>query len=77
MYLSAVSQEEQERTKEEILEDLFPAGLEELLSSRHPATPPSASEKDFINEAKARREYLLNEPSDVDSIRKYLNPHPL
>jgi len=70
MYLSAISQEEQEMAREEILDDLFPAGLEEMLLARHPEIPLAASELEFVNEAKARREYLQNEPGDVDSICK-------
>lgn len=69
MYISAVSQEEQERTKDEILEDLFPPNIEDILYARRPGEQLSESELDFVNEARARREYLLNEPSDVESIR--------
>jgi hypothetical protein len=70
MYLSAVSQEEQERTKEDILEDLFPVGIDELLAGRHLESPLSQNELDFIDSSKHRREYLMNEPSDADSIRE-------
>lgn len=70
MYLSAISQEEQEMSREEILDDLFPAGLEDMLLARHPATSLTPDEVEFLNEAKARREYLQNEPGDVDSICK-------
>ena len=74
MYLSAVSQEEQERSKEDILEDLFPAGLDDLLASRHLELPLSQNELDFIEASRNRREYLMNEPSDADSIRTFLIP---
>jgi hypothetical protein len=70
MYLSAVSQEEQERTKEETLDDLFPASLADTLRARHPGSDLSASEIEFTNAANARREYLQNDPGDVDSICK-------
>lgn len=70
MYLSAVSQEEQERTKEDILEDLFPLNLEDVLAGRHLEIPLAQSELKFVESSKARREYLMNQPSDVDSIRK-------
>ena len=70
MYLSAVSQEEQERTKEDILEDLFPLNFEDNLIDRHPETPLSQSELIFIELLQARREYLMDQPSDIDSIRK-------
>lgn len=69
MYLSAVSQEEQERTKEDMLEDLFPINLEDILASRHPETELSQSELNFVASSKTRREYLMNQPSDVDAIR--------
>jgi hypothetical protein len=70
MYLSAVSQEEQERTKEDILEDLFPIGMSDLLIERHSGQILAQSEVDFVHATKSRREYLLNSPSDVDAIRK-------
>ncbi len=70
MYLSAVSQEEQERTKEGLLEDLFPLNLEDSLTSRHLDTPLSKGELNFIESSKRRREYLMNQPIDVDSIGK-------
>jgi protein TBF1 len=68
MYLSAISQEEQERSREEILDDLFPDNLAETLQARHPETPLSPNETDFVSEAKARREHLQGEPGDADSI---------
>lgn len=70
MFLSAVLQEEQEKTKEDLLDDFFPANLEDLLSRRHLGMPLSQSELEFVNAAKARRELLMNETSDVESIRK-------
>jgi hypothetical protein len=68
MYLSAISQEEQERTREEILEDLFPDNIIETFQARHPGIALGPNEVDFVNEAKARRAYLQNEPGDADSI---------
>jgi protein TBF1 len=69
MFLSAVLQEEQEKTKEDLLDDFFPANLDDILSRRHLGTPLSQSEVELINWAKARRELLMNETSDVESIR--------
>lgn len=63
-------QEEQEKTKEDLLDDFFPANLDDILSRRHLGTPLSESELEFINATKARRELLMNETSDVESIRK-------
>lgn len=68
MYLSAVSQEEQEMGRDEILDYLFPTDLDEILRARHPGTPLTSDELEYINEAKTRREYLQNAPIDVESI---------
>ena len=70
MFLSAVTQEEQERTKEDILEDFFPAVLGDLLQSRHPATPLANSEREFLEASQNRRDFLMREANDLDSIRK-------
>lgn len=70
MYLSAVSQEEQERTREDILEDFFPNGIEELLEDRHPDTTLTETEMEFIKSFNTRRDYLAYAPVDVDSIRE-------
>jgi protein TBF1 len=70
MYLSVASQEEQERAKEDILEDLFPISIEDQLMGRHPDTPLSTSEVEFIECSKERREYLMSAPHDVESIRE-------
>jgi protein TBF1 len=72
MYLSAISQEEQEQTKEEILDDLFPPDMEERLLARHPGTTLTSDEMEFLKEAKDRRDYLQSEAGDVDSICKKL-----
>ncbi|OBT98169.2 TTAGGG repeat binding factor [Pseudogymnoascus verrucosus] len=68
MYLSAVSQEEQERTKDEVLDDLFPVSLGDTLRARHPGSDLTQSEIEFVKEANARREYLQNDSGDPDSI---------
>ncbi|OBT62835.1 hypothetical protein VE03_07578 [Pseudogymnoascus sp. 23342-1-I1] len=68
MYLSAVSQEEQERTKDEVLDDLFPVSLADTLRARHPESDLTQSEVEFVKEANARREYLQNDSGDPDSI---------
>jgi hypothetical protein len=76
MFLSAVLQEEQEKTKEDLLDDFFPASLDDLLSRRHLGIPLSQNELEFIRAVKARRELLMNETSDVESIRKSHFPFP-
>ena len=70
MYLSAVSQDEQERTKEDILEDLFPVNFEDLLVGRHINTELSESERELVRASQERRESLMSERHDVESIRK-------
>jgi hypothetical protein len=68
MYLSAVSQEEQERTKDDILDELFLANFEEVLQARHPSMPLSDTEQEVVKEMAARCEYLRNESTDVECI---------
>jgi hypothetical protein len=70
MFLSAVLQEEQEKTKEDLLDDFFPSNLDEILSNRHFGAMLSQSELEFLDAAKTRRESLMNETSDVESILK-------
>lgn len=70
MFLSVASQEEQEMAKEDILEDLFPFNMEGLLVARHPETSLASSELEFVQALKERREYIMNIPPDVESIRK-------
>jgi len=70
MYLSSLMQEEQDRTKEDILEDLFPPALDEIVVGRRSSAQLTKSELDFLDDCKSRREYFMNEPSDVESIRK-------
>lgn len=70
MYLSAISQEEQELAKEEVLDDLFPPDLEEKLLARHTGMALTSNEMEFLEEVKIRRDYLQNATSDLDSISK-------
>lgn len=72
MYISVASQEEQERAKEDILEDLFPASPEDLLMGRHPDTALSTTEREFVEAAKERRQYLMKAPHNVESIREFV-----
>jgi len=69
MYLSAVQEEEQERAKEDILEDLFPDRIDEALAARYPEQSLLDKEMEFVKMVKARREYLMNQPDDIESIR--------
>lgn len=70
MYISALSQEEQEKSKEEVLDELFPHNLSDILSARHPSAGLLPGEIEFLDDARARREYLMTEGGDADAIRK-------
>jgi hypothetical protein len=70
MFLSAVTQGGPEKTKEDHLEDLFPIGFDEILISRHPNSGLAEGEEEFLLALKDRRDYLMNEVNDNDSIRK-------
>jgi len=59
-----------------LLDDFFPANLGDILSKRHLGIPLSQNELGFISAAKARRELLMNDTSDVESIRKPPLPFP-
>jgi protein TBF1 len=72
MYLSALGEEDNEKTKEEILDDLFPSSLGAILMSRHPDVQLSESETEFVHDCQARKDYLLSVSADPDSIRKSL-----
>ena len=71
VYLSAISQEEQIATREDLLEDFFPDELEAVLKKRHPGKPLPESEVEFVKQVRARRQFLNDEPSDVHSLRKF------
>ena len=67
-YISAV--QNTDRSREDILEDLFPSNLEELLLKRRPGAKQLApSEADFVQRAKNRRRALLDEASSIVSIK--------
>ncbi len=62
-YISAMSNGE--RSREEILDDLFPEDLEErLLARRLGAKQLAPSEADFVKRAGSRRDHLLAEPDN-------------
>ena len=49
-----------------LLDELFPADLEERIASRHPDAPNLApSEQDFMERARARKQYLSAEPLEA------------
>ncbi|KAI9832276.1 MAG: hypothetical protein M1819_004454 [Sarea resinae] len=66
-YISAMSHGE--RSREEILEDLFPTDLEQWLLDRRPGAKQLApSELDFVKRAQSRREHLLELSGDDKAI---------
>lgn len=71
MYLSASQQEEQDKTKEDILDEMFPNDLADILSARHPNKTLCQIETTFVNDCRERKEYLMNAGSDPESIRKF------
>lgn len=67
-YISAL--QNGERTREEILEDLFPSDLERrLLNRQHDAKQLAASERDFVSCAVNRKKALMDEPDTHDAVR--------
>ncbi|KAI9679545.1 MAG: TTAGGG repeat binding factor [Caeruleum heppii] len=66
-YLSAMANGE--RSRAEILEDLFPDDLAERLLTRRPfAKQMTPSEVDFVKRARSRCDHLLAEPDDEESM---------
>ena len=66
-YISAMSNGE--RSREEILEDLFPVNLEDRLLSRRPGAEKLApSEGDFLQRARNRSKALLEEAGTEEAI---------
>ncbi|RKP32342.1 hypothetical protein METBISCDRAFT_12357 [Metschnikowia bicuspidata] len=53
-----------ERSREAILEDVFPSNLEEILLKRRGVKTLSPTEIDFINRCRSRKEALLKSESD-------------
>lgn len=59
-YISAA--EAGERSREEILDDILPSNLEEVLMSRRGTSVLSPTELDFVDRCNSRKEALLNYP---------------
>ncbi|KAI1136825.1 telomere repeat binding factor-domain-containing protein [Hypoxylon sp. FL0543] len=64
----AVLETEQGKAREQLLEDLFITRLEDALQEHHPCLPLTATEREFIESARARKAMLWNESGDIDSI---------
>lgn len=59
-----------ERSRTELLYDLFPDDLEQRLLERRPGTRQLApSETDFVNRAKSRRDILLNDINNEEAMK--------
>lgn len=67
LYLSVSMSEEQMRSKEDALDDLFPTDPQKLLD---PGRHIGPGELDFIAAVKARRTYLTSVPHNIEDIRK-------
>ncbi|KAL8831832.1 MAG: hypothetical protein Q9170_005128 [Blastenia crenularia] len=66
-YISAI--QSSERSREDILRDLFPEDIEQrLLSRRSGAKQASPGEADFVQRANNRKKALLEEPMTAESI---------
>lgn len=68
-YISAV--EAGERSSEEILEDILPTNMEDILLERRGVKVLSPTEVDFVNRCKLRKETLLKYPADQNLSEEY------
>jgi hypothetical protein len=69
IFVAAISQEEQDKTNEETIADIFMPGLAEFLASRHDF-PLTTDELEFIRDIDHRKEYLLQQGNDPVRISK-------
>lgn len=68
-YISALMNSDGSR--EEMLDELFPPDLDAQILTRHPDAPSlSPSEQDFIDRSRARKSYLLAEPTTDEAIHE-------
>lgn len=68
-YISAI--EAAERSSEEILEDILPSNMEELLLKKRGTKTLTPTEIDFVNRCKSRKESLLSYPADSNLSEEY------
>lgn len=68
-YISAL--ESGSRSKEEILDDIFPDNIDQMLLERRQSTQLTPAEQDFIIRCKSRRDTLLSTPDDQDLSESY------
>ncbi|KAK5115648.1 hypothetical protein LTR85_009819 [Meristemomyces frigidus] len=68
-YISALMNSD--GSPEAMLDELFPSDLDAQILTRHPDAPSmSPSEQDFIDRSRARKSYLLAEPSTDEAVRE-------
>lgn len=68
-YISAI--EAAERSSEEILEDILPSNMEEILLKKRGTKTLTPTESDFINRCKSRKDSLLSYPADGNLSEEY------
>lgn len=68
-YISAV--EAGERSREDILEDILPTNLEQILLDRRGVKVLSPTEADFVSRCQSRKETLLNYPDGSNLSEEY------
>ncbi|CCH46375.1 hypothetical protein BN7_5968 [Wickerhamomyces ciferrii] len=68
-YISAL--ESGDRSKEEVLDDIFPDFLKDQLLHRRQTTELTPAEQDFLQRCKSRRETLFSTPDDQDLAEHY------
>lgn len=73
----AVLEGDLEKTKDQLLEDIFVTDVERSLQNHHPDTPLTTSELDFVANSKARKVMLAIASAPADSVCKFYRPRPL
>lgn len=69
IYISALMNSD--GSPEAMLDELFPPDLDAQILTRHPDAPSlSPSEQDFIDRSRARKSYLLAEPSSDEALKE-------
>ncbi|KAF8862154.1 hypothetical protein BDZ45DRAFT_712923 [Acephala macrosclerotiorum] len=77
MYLSSVSQEEQEDTKEDLLDRyLSPAELRQNLQNRHLLVPLTDAEEQFLKDCETRTRYLMSSANNIETIQALMSEFP-
>jgi len=60
---------QQERTRDEILDEVFPSTMQSILEAHHMGWPLNSIETQFLADAEARKTMLRNGSDDADSIQ--------